>query len=166
MPRASKPVAPPTDPQRLDAELGGDPALGILLGLRAEVTFFHAWTLCGEARSNRFVAVDDSNAVTLTFEAVGTDAIVTVGERASFGTTRDFVLLATLVGLWQASRAVFGEDLQATLAFAIPEPGYFARFAHVLPPTQFGQPASSLRICCRPVGVPRRRKGAGAVPKG
>jgi hypothetical protein len=127
--------------------LTGEPALGILLALRATPSFFRGWRIVGEATSTRYCAVDASNAIELVFEARPSDTLVTLGERASFGPARDVVLLAALIGAWQACRAM-GAEVPATLSFAMPQPHYYERFAHALPPTRFEQDANVLSMEC------------------
>jgi hypothetical protein len=127
--------------------LTGEPALGVLLGLRATPSFFRGWRIVGQATSTRYAVVDASNAIGLVFEARPTDTVVTVVEQISFGPARDFVLLAALIGAWRACRAMFA-DLHASLSFAMPRPDYYERFGHELPPTRFEHTASQLCMEC------------------
>lgn len=127
-------------------DLTGEPALGILLGLRASPSFFGFWRVGAGSLPTPFRAEDLFDALTLQVRARSASVVVTANERASFGAARDVVLSAALVGLWQASRAMFGTDMHASLAFAMPRPFYFERFANVLPPARFRQPSSSLLL--------------------
>jgi hypothetical protein len=130
--------------------LTGEPALGILLGLRATPAFFLEWRLAGAGTSKRFVTVDGSNAMSLVFEARQDNTLVQAVERASFGPARDVVLLATLLAAWQATRALVGRHVATSLTFALPKPAYFDRFAHVLPPCRFGHDANTVSIQGQP----------------
>ena len=126
--------------------LTGEPALGILLGLRASPSFFRCWSVGTGAPSTHFRAESLFDALTLQFQASGTSVVLTAQECVSFGASRDVVLFAAVVGLWQACRVMFGTNVHASLTFAMPRPFYFERFAHVLPTARFRQPSSTLRL--------------------
>jgi AraC-like DNA-binding protein len=72
----------------------------------------------------------------------GNVASIFLEEYADQGGVRDVITLARLVGLWKIAEAITGRDLNATVEVGVPEPAYYARLAHMLPPVTFGHCAT------------------------
>jgi AraC-like DNA-binding protein len=53
-------------------------------------------------------------------------------------------MFGLLVGLWQSGCGLTGRELKVQMDLAFPEPPYFRRFAHALPPARFGAPDNQL----------------------
>lgn len=132
--------------------LTGEPGLGIYLGLqmRASAHGFvglaamTAATL-GEAIALMFqYAPTRTTAIKLHGHLEGEAAVLSLDEQMDFGVTRDLVLFAITIGLWQGACALTGREVKLTLELMIDEPDYYARFAHQLLPVSFGCPANRL----------------------
>jgi AraC-like DNA-binding protein len=140
--------------------LSGEPALGIHMGLRSTTAMhgfigYGAMSAANLSQSIRFFLRYASLRLTaIEFSGHVEDdlAVMTLEEKADFGSVRDVQLLSLMIGLWQDGSAVLGRRLRLRLDLPIARPDYFARFEHVLPPTRFNRakcqlsgPADGLR---------------------
>jgi AraC-like DNA-binding protein len=92
-----------------------------------------------------------TTALALRLNVEGAIAALVVEERADFGTARDVVLLALMIGLWHIGNTITGRESGGRADFAFPEPPYWARVATAAPPAwrgvdsvRFGQPINQL----------------------
>jgi AraC-like DNA-binding protein len=133
-------------------ELTGEPGLGIYIGLQMRASAhgylgFAAMTASRLGDAIRLMiqyAPIRTTAIAFSGSIQGDMGVLTVHEQADFGPARDGVLFALLVGLWQSGCGLTGTELELQMDLAIPEPPYFSRFAHALPPTRFDRPANQL----------------------
>ncbi len=133
-------------------ELTAEPGIGVYLGLQMRASAhgylgFAAMTaskLIDAIRLTVQFAPIRTTAVTLRGSVQGDLGVLTVHEEADFGTARDAVVLAILVGLWQSACGLTGRELKMHMDLALPEPSYFARFAHALPRARFDAPENQL----------------------
>lgn len=132
--------------------LTGEPGLGVYLGLQARASGhgylgFAAMSAPmfrdAIALAIRFVPIR-TTAFTLRGQIEGEAASLIIEEHADLGPARDTLLFALLIGLRQIGCALTGRELDLAIDLAIDEPAYFARFAHALPVTRFGQPENRL----------------------
>jgi AraC-like DNA-binding protein len=132
--------------------LTGEPGIGVYLGLQMRASAhgylgFAAMTaskLIDAIRLAIQYAPIRTTAITLRGSVEGDLGVLTIHEEADFGPARDALLLSILVGLWQSACGLTGRELKMQMDFAFPEPAYFARFAHALPPAKFNRPANQL----------------------
>jgi AraC-like DNA-binding protein len=132
--------------------LTGEPGIGIYLGLQMRASAhgylgFAAMTaskLIDAIRLAIQYAPIRTTAITLRGSVEGDLGVLTVHEEADFGPARDALVLAILVGLWQSACGLTGRELKMQMDVAFPEPSYFPRFAHALPPTRFNAPDNQL----------------------
>ncbi|HLK35780.1 MAG TPA: AraC family transcriptional regulator ligand-binding domain-containing protein [Polyangiaceae bacterium] len=80
-----------------------------------------------------------STGISLRLEEEGTTTSLVIEELADFGSVRDVVIGARLTGLWRIACAITGRDLPAHAEVALPEPDYYARFAHLVPGVRYGR---------------------------
>jgi AraC-like DNA-binding protein len=133
--------------------LTGEPAIGIYFGLQMRVSWHGYLGLAAMASQNvrqalelavRFVPTL-TDAFALRMEIDGKKASLVIGERADFGSARDAILLALIVGLWQLGCTLTGRQLGGRADVAVPEPDYLRRFKSVMPGmVRFGQPENRL----------------------
>jgi AraC-like DNA-binding protein len=132
--------------------ISGNPALGIVLGLRMRASAhgylgFAAMTASTlrEAleTATRFVPTR-TNAIGLSLHVTDESASLVIEERADFGTARDAVLFALCVGIWQIGEALTGKELQGSADFAFARPDYVDRVEGIGPTLRFGQPLTQI----------------------
>lgn len=133
--------------------LTGEPALGIYFGLQMRISWHGYVGLAAMTAQNarqalelitRFVPTR-TDALVFSLEHNGSVASLFIHEQADFGTARDAVILALLVGIWQLACSVTGQPIQGTADVAMPEPSYITRFKDKLPRSlRFGQPENRL----------------------
>ncbi|AKU94498.1 Transcriptional regulator, AraC family [Labilithrix luteola] len=143
-------------------ELTREQALGFYLGVEMRASA-HGYvglaamtaSTLGEALdlAQRF-AVTRTDALSLHMERSTGEAALVVEEHADFGDARDVVLFALLYGIWQIGNALTGKKLEGSADFQMPEPAYFARFAHLAPAVRFNQPSNRLRFDDRLLSLP------------
>jgi AraC-like DNA-binding protein len=133
-------------------QLTGEAALGFFLGLQMRISAhgylgFAAMT-AATVRDALALAVQfaptRTTALAVRVQVEGDVASVIVDERADFGTARDVVLFALLVGIWQIGQALTARALTGSAEVMFAEPPYMDRFARFAPPVRFGQPANRL----------------------
>jgi AraC-like DNA-binding protein len=126
--------------------LTAEPGLGFYLGLQKRASVYG---FLGLGATNA-ATLGDALALTVKFTPVLTTALsfrlrvdgslaaLVIEEHADFGSVHDVVLFSLLVGLGQIGNALTGRELAGAVEFAIPEPHYFYRFAHLIPTARFG----------------------------
>jgi AraC-like DNA-binding protein len=137
---------------RLDAEqiaalierartLTGEPGLGVYLGLAMRASWhgylgFAVLTAkdVGDAlrMGERFVATR-TTALAFRLSVDDGEASVWVEERSDFGSARDVVLLAVLLGFASIGQALSGRELEGRVELALPRPDWFERLTRELP---------------------------------
>ncbi|MEO7095274.1 MAG: AraC family transcriptional regulator [Polyangiales bacterium] len=131
--------------------LTAEPALGVYFGLQMRVSThgyvgFAAMT-ASTVREALELAVryapTRTTAVSLRLVVEGRAASVVIDEHADFGSARDVVVLALLVGIWQIGNALTGRELTGQAELAFPAPSWFPRFAGTID-VRFGQPNNRL----------------------
>jgi len=132
--------------------LTGKPALGFYLGFQMRIS---AHGFLGFAAMTSATTRDALNlaaqfaptrtgALAIRLCDDGDVASVIVEERADFGTARDVVIPAVLIGLWQIGNALTGRELMGSADLAFPEPDYFGKYIGLLPRVRFSQPVNQL----------------------
>ena len=134
-------------------ELTGEPGLGFYLGLQMRVSAhgylgFAAMT-SATARHALQVAIrfapTRTNALALRLHEAGDMAALVIEEKAEFGSARDVLMLALMVGIQQIGSALTGKALNGTADVAFPRPEYVGRFEHLVSGRmRFGQPQNQL----------------------
>jgi AraC-like DNA-binding protein len=130
--------------------LTGEPALGIFWGLQIRASVFgylgFATTSAATLRDAIELAVQfaplASTAHGMRLHVDGDRASLFLDERVDTGSVRDIITLARLGCLWRIGEAITGRELNASAEIAFPEPGYYARFAHMAPPVRFDRPVT------------------------
>lgn len=132
--------------------LTGEPAIGVHLGMQMRISA-HGYLGFAAMASSRLrdalelasrFAPTRTSALELELVVERDEASLVIHERADFGTARDVVLVALLVGIWQIGNAVTGRELGGSADFAFPAPGYAARLGAMAPLARFGMPANRL----------------------
>lgn len=131
--------------------LTGEPALGIHLGMRMRASAHGYLGFAAMSAATVREALElamrfsptRTTALELRLHEGGGEAALVIEERADFGTARDFVLSALVVGIWQIGHALTGRPLTGRVEFAFPAPDYLARF-HRFAVTRFEQPANRM----------------------
>lgn len=132
--------------------LTGEPAIGFHLGLQMRISAHGYLGFAAMASSTLRDAIElasrfaptRTSALALELVIEGNEASLVVHERADFGTARDAVLLALLVGIWQIGNAVTGRELGGRAQFAFPEPSYAKRLASMAPRAAFARASNCL----------------------
>lgn len=114
-------------------ELTGEPALGVYLGLAMRASWhgylgFAVLTArdVGDAlKMGEKYVLTRTSALGFKLEVRDDVATVTVEERADFGTARDVVLLAVLLGFASIGQALSGLELDGRVELALPKPDWF-----------------------------------------
>jgi AraC-like DNA-binding protein len=141
--------------------LTGEPGIGVYMGLQMQASAhgylgFAAMT-AGTVREAMDLAIrflpTRTTALGLRLEVEGGTGLLVLEEHADFGTARDVVLMALIIGLWQIGTVITGQVTEGGADFAIPEPSYWARVAPVAMPewrgvtsVRFSQPENRLRF--------------------
>jgi AraC-like DNA-binding protein len=132
--------------------LTGDDALGVHLGIQMRISAhgylgFAAMT-APTVREALAVAIrfapTRTNALSLSLHERDSLASLVIEERADFGTARDVVLMALVVGISQIGNALTGRTLAGSADLAFPAPAYAAGFAAKAPNVRFDQPCNQL----------------------
>jgi AraC-like DNA-binding protein len=132
--------------------LSGTPAIGFFLGLQMHISAHGFLGFAALSASNVREALELSirfmpivtTALGLRLRVDGREASLIVEEHADFGTARDIVLLALLVGIWRAGESLTGRKLEGYAELAIPEPGATFGAEQVRSRVRFGQPRTRL----------------------
>jgi AraC-like DNA-binding protein len=134
--------------------LTGEPGLGFYLGLKKRASAYGYLGFAAQsARTLREVleiaiqyAPVFSTALSIDLSIDGKVASLRVEEHAQFGPARDIVLISMMLGLQTVGASLTGLGGGRGLEFAMPEPDYYPRFAHVAPNSHFGQPVNRILI--------------------
>ena len=151
--------------------LTGEPGLGLYLGLQ---TYISAHGYLGFAamsaltlRQALAIAAEfvptRTGAFTFRLRIAGTTAAFEVIEHADFGSARDMVLMALLVGFWQISKlllAVDGRD--SAIELAMPRPDYYDRFDGVGPVVRFERASNAIVFDVRRLDAPLATADSGS----
>ena len=127
--------------------LTGEPGIGICWGLRMRVSAYGylgfalmcAPTLRGALELLIQFNPLISTAMDLRLDIDGDTGVLSLIENADFGSVRDVVILARLTGMWRIAQLISGKDFESNTEIGFPEPKYYGRFAHMVPPRKFGQ---------------------------
>jgi AraC-like DNA-binding protein len=142
--------------------LTGNPGIGIQLGLQMRASAhgylgFAAMTASTlqEAleTATRFVPTR-TNALGLSLHVSDRSASLVIEERADFGTARDAILFALVVGIWQIGEALTGRTLRGSADFAFPRPAYIAPVNESGPVMRFDQPLTQLVFDASSLALP------------
>jgi AraC-like DNA-binding protein len=134
--------------------LTGEPGLGYYLGLKKRASAYGYLGFAAQsARTLREVlelaiqyAPVFSTALTLDLSVDEKIASLRLEEHADFGAARDIVLISMMLGFQTIGASLTGIGGGRALEFAMPEPEYYRRFAHLAPNTRFGQPVNRLIV--------------------
>lgn len=134
--------------------LTGEPGLGYYLGLQKRVSLYgylgFAALSAPSVRQALELAVKFgpifSTALKIDLQIDSGVASLSVQEHTDFGGIRDIVLISLMLGLQIIGCALTGRDEHGTVDFAMPEPEYQARFAHLARGWRFGQPTTRLLL--------------------
>ncbi|MGO9837720.1 MAG: AraC family transcriptional regulator ligand-binding domain-containing protein [Polyangiaceae bacterium] len=134
--------------------LTAEPGLGYYLGLQKRVSLYgylgFAALSAPSIRQALELAVKFapifSTALAIDLKIDGELAALRVEEQASLGSARDIVLISLMLGLQTIGFALTGQSTRRSIDFAMDEPPYHARFAHLTPNWRFGQPSTRLLL--------------------
>jgi AraC-like DNA-binding protein len=143
-------------------DLTGEPGLGYYLGLQMRATLYgylgFAALSAASLGDALALAVEYapifSTALSIDLSIHGGLASIRLEERANLGSVRDIVLISMTLGLREMGQALTGQRLNGSADFAIPEPDYQARFAHLIPTARFGQPMNRIVFDAAVVDLP------------
>jgi AraC-like DNA-binding protein len=127
--------------------LTGEPSLGVYLGRQAYspehgylgFATMTAPTLGGAVELLLKYSSIRTNAFAFHLAIDGATASLLVEELADFGSARDMVLLALLIGVRHAAVSTLGRERESTtVELSIEEPAYYERFRRLRPRVKFG----------------------------
>jgi AraC-like DNA-binding protein len=132
--------------------LTAEPGLGFHLGLQMRISSHGYLGFAAMTASTVREALDlaarfaptRTTALALRWQVDGDVASLAIDERGSFGTARDVVIFALMVGIWQIGKTLTGRSLVGSAEVAFSEPSYFSRFVQVLPRVSFDRPVHRL----------------------
>jgi AraC-like DNA-binding protein len=131
-------------------DLTGEPGLGFYLGVQKRISMYGFLGLAMMSASNvreclelavRYTPVLTS-AVDLRLCSDAGVASLVIEERIDMGDVHDVATLTLVVGLAHLGTALTGRTIPAAVDLALPEPSYYARFAHLMPRARFDQLAT------------------------
>jgi AraC-like DNA-binding protein len=142
--------------------LTGEPGLGFYLGLQKRVSFYgfvgyaamSAATLREALELSVRFAPLVTTALSLRLQQHGDIAGLTIETHDDMGSARDIATLSLLIGLRQIGSALTGRALTGRADFAMPEPSYYSRFAHIVPDARFDQPTTQLVFAAADLDLP------------
>jgi AraC-like DNA-binding protein len=131
-------------------ELTGEPGIGFHLGLQKRISMygFLGFAIMTSANLRECVELavrftpSLSAWVVLHLDVEDELASLTMEQQIDLGDVNDVVMLSLVVGLGQIASTLTGKAIDAVAEFEMPEPSYYARFAHVMPNARFGRPAT------------------------
>lgn len=132
--------------------LTNEPGIGVYLGLQARPTgsgyLGFAAMSAPKLREAIRLAIQyfpiRTTALSLSGHVEGEAAVMVIEEHADFGSARDIVLFATMIGLRQVGCALIGRELNLQFDFAFPRPSYFDHFEAGFLGVRFDQPENRL----------------------
>ncbi len=119
--------------------LTGEPGLGFYMGLQMRISthgYLGFAAMTAEtlreaiALAIRF-APTRTTALSLRLHVEADTASLIVDEQAQLGRSRELLIYALLIGLWQIACAITGRELSGFLEVRFPQPDYFVRFAQL-----------------------------------
>jgi AraC-like DNA-binding protein len=143
--------------------LTGEPAIGLYIGLQARPTLYGNLGFALMSASTVREAIELSirygpivtTAFSVRLRVERRVASLIVDEHADFGSARDIVMIATLVGLRQISKTLTARELSTSVAdFALPEPAYSGRLTVSGMRMHFDQPVHRLAFDARSLDLP------------
>jgi len=144
-------------------ELTGEPGLAFYMGLEMRLSAhghlgFAAMT-AGTIRQALELAIrfvpTRTTALAFRLHVEGETASLVVEERAPLGELREFILVMLMMGIFRIGQAITKKELTGDADFVVPEPSYFARFAHVIPGrARFEQPSNRLIFASSVLDLP------------
>jgi AraC-like DNA-binding protein len=151
--------------------LSGEPAIGFYMGMQMRVPAhgfvgFAAMTASTlhEALmlATRF-APTRTSALRLRLSIEDESAALYIDEQADFGTVRDCILFALVVGLWQIAEALTGQSLRGVAEFPFARPSYAERIEQSIDSLRYDQPHAALRFSVALLDTPLRNANAAAL---
>jgi AraC-like DNA-binding protein len=143
--------------------LTAEPGIGFYLGLQKRLSMYgylgFAAMTAATVREGLELAVRYAPAISTSLSFVlrieGDAAALEIEEHADLGGARDIAVFSLLVGMRQLTAEMTGRDLDRVLTdIPFPRPGYFDRFAHLLPNARFEQPKMRVHFPVRALDVP------------
>jgi AraC-like DNA-binding protein len=139
------------------------PSLGLYLGFQLRVSAHGPVSAAALSASTVQEGLDVAvryfplvtTALALRLRVEGREASLVLEERADFGSVRDVVLMAVLIGIWRAGEALTGRSLEGAMELALPPPGE-AEVAALGPRIRFAQKANRLVFDAATLAIPYR----------
>jgi AraC-like DNA-binding protein len=139
------------------------PSLGLALGFAMRVSAHGPVSTAALSASTVQEGLDIAvrylpvvtTALALRLRVEGREASLVLEERADFGSARDVVVMAVLVGIWRAGEALTGRSIAGTMELALPAPSE-AEATALGSRVRFGQKASRLVFEASTLAVPYR----------
>jgi AraC-like DNA-binding protein len=129
-------------------ELTGEPGIGFYMGLQKRLSMYGFLGFAAMSASTLREAIElfvryspaVTTALRLELSVWGDSAHLLVEEKVDLGSAHDIGLFSLLVGMRTLTEAMTGRQSSAgSVDVPIARPGYFGRFAHLLPGARFGQ---------------------------
>jgi AraC-like DNA-binding protein len=151
--------------------LSGEPAIGFHMGMQMRVpahgylgfAAMTASTLREALELATRYAPTRTSALRLTLTVEGESAALYIDELADFGTVRDCVLFALVVGLWQIAEGLTGQSLRGVAEFSFKKPAYAERLEQDAYTIGYDQPRTALRFSAALLDTPLRMANAAAL---
>lgn len=143
--------------------LTGEPALGITFGMQMRISWHGYLGLAAMTSQNLRQAIEVATrfvptltgALALSLELEGSTAALVIHECTDFGVSRDAIIFALVVGLWQLGCTLTGQKLSGRAELALPEPSYVGRWKGVMPGAlRFDQPEHRLLFDASELALP------------
>jgi AraC-like DNA-binding protein len=131
--------------------LTAEPALGVYFGMQMRISThgylgFAAMTAPTMREALELAvrfAPTRTTAVSLRLVIDDDTASLVIDEHADFGSARDVIVLALVVGIWQIGNALTGRELTGEAELAFPAPAWIGRFSGAIK-ARFDQPSNRL----------------------
>jgi AraC-like DNA-binding protein len=151
--------------------LTGEPALGVLLGMRMRISWHGFLGFAAMSASTVRDALElairyaptRTDIVGLRLEVDGREATLTLEERAPLGAARETLVIALLVGIWQIGCALTGRELRGRAEVAFAEPSYFRALARDGFAVRWDRPAHRLIFDAAVLDLPLTMADAAAL---
>jgi len=142
-----------------------EPGFGIYLGLQKQASSYGFLGFAAMSASTMREALESTieftaavtTSLSLSLRVEGPRAALVLHEKLDLGPVRDVALFSLFIGMRQITHDLTGRKGYADIELDIAEPDYFARFAHILPGTRFGQPVCQLVFNASGLDVPLMR---------
>jgi AraC-like DNA-binding protein len=151
--------------------LSGEPAIGFYLGMQMRVpahgylgfAALTASTLREALELATRYAPTRTNTLRLTLDVTDDRAALYIDELADFGSVRDCVLFALVVGLWQIAEALTGQSLRGVAEFPFAKPAYADRVEPEAYVSRYDRPRAALCFDPALLDAPLRMANAPAL---